>query len=252
MTEEKGLAVLEKRAVTPEIWHMIVDMAPVMWSSRLFGVSSKESAAAIMLKGFEMGIPLTASFELIHVVQGKPSLSPRGAMALLLNAPEIKKIDVRRMTDDKGGYVGHECTMERSNGFSYTVRFTLQDAGRAGLIKQDSGWQNYPENMCQWRAIGFCADVVAPDITAGLTGLMKMPERFGVALTQDGDVIDGTSVSFAAVSEPETPTMAKTPAPTLDDLVNQYGAEAILVANEGRVPATDDEVAAVAAKLVAK
>lgn len=38
---------------------------------------------------------------------------------------------------------------------------------------------------------------------------------------------------------------------TLDDLLAMYDAEAVLVANEGRIPATDDEVAAVAQKLAA-
>jgi hypothetical protein len=38
---------------------------------------------------------------------------------------------------------------------------------------------------------------------------------------------------------------------TLDGLVAKYGAEAILVANEGRIPSTDDDLTRVAAKLAA-
>ena len=243
--QETNLAIVPQREITPALWQMISEMAPVMYKSRLFGVSSVEAATAIMLKGYELGLSITASFELVQVVQGKPGLSPRGAMALLHNSPKIKKIVVTRMTNGGGQYYGHKCYMQRDNGFEYEVQFGLNDAQRAGIIKPGSAWENYPENMCLWRAVGFCADVVAPDITAGMTSIMKMPEQFGVALSSEGDIID-------AAPQPET---SLTPAPvmnvviSLTDLVDKYGAEAVLVANEGRIPGTDDELAAVAKKL---
>lgn len=239
-----------QRELTPQIWTMINQMAPVMWKSRLFGVTGEEAAAAIMLKGYELGLSITASFELIQVVLGKPSLSPRGAMALLLNSPKIKVIKVTRLTDPAGKYVGHECFMARDNDFEYTVRWTMEDAKRAGLVKPDSGWASYPENMCQWRAIGFCADMVAPDVVAGMTAFMKMPEQFGLALTNKGDIID-----MKVNQDPPTPVQANpettvaAPTITLDDLCTIFGAEAVLVANEGIIPMNDEQVATVAMKL---
>src|SRR3990167_3398040 len=74
------------RELTPAIWHMIEIMSPVMHKAHLFGVTSPEQAAAIMLKGYELGLSVTASFEFVQVIQGKPSLSPRGAMAILLSS----------------------------------------------------------------------------------------------------------------------------------------------------------------------
>jgi hypothetical protein len=250
MSESNALALTSNRELTPAIWNMIRDMAPMMHQSRLFGVSSTEQAAAIMLKGFELGLSITASFELVQVVQGKPALSPRGAMALLHNSPLIKEIKITRLANG-GTFEGYECFMSRSNGFAYTGKWTMAQAIKAGLVKPDSGWANYPENMCMWRAIGFTADVVAPDITAGLTGLMKMPEKYGVALTAEGDVIPGSFVSAPAetapVESPKAPTQA---AITLDDLCNMFGGEAILKANEGKIPSTDEEVQALASKMM--
>jgi len=49
-------------ALTPDVWHMIDQIAPAMYRSRLFRVSAPEQAAAIMLKGYELGLSLTASF----------------------------------------------------------------------------------------------------------------------------------------------------------------------------------------------
>jgi hypothetical protein len=220
------------RELTPGIWQMIEKMAPVMHRAHLFGVTSPDQAAAIMLKGYELGLSMTASFELVQVIQGKPALSPRGAMAILLSSPLQNGIRIVRL-EDKGKFVGYECYMERTNGFGHTARFTMQDAQIAGLIKPDSGWQKYPENMCLWRAIGFAADVVFPDVTAGMTTLMKAPEMYGVALTEGGDVIDATNVP---VVDP------------LQALIDQYTAEKIY-AVYGSIPETPEQIAEAREKL---
>lgn len=230
MSDEKlAIIPMRQRELTPQIWQMISQMAPVMWKSRLFGVVSQDAAAAIMLKGYELGLSITASFEFIHVIQGKPGLSPRGALALLHSHPDIEKVEIKRLTKEDGSYLGHSCTIKRKNGFEYTAQFTLEDAKRAGLVKPDSGWIKYPEQMCMWRAVGFAADVAAPDITAGMTTVMKMPEELGVAITDTGEVIDVQAV-------PAKPQI------TLDQLLEQFDAESIMTANGGKIPATQEEV----------
>lgn len=238
MDQDTAIVLSSNRELTPAIWQMISQMAPVMHKSRLFGVSSEEQAAAIMLKGYELGMSITASFELIQVIQGKPGLSPRGALALLHNSPEIEAIKITRLAPG-GIFQGYQCYMKRKTGFEYTAQWTMDDAKRAGLVKPDSGWANYPENMCLWRAVGFCADMVAPDITAGLTGIMKAPEAYGVALTTDGDVIDAIPVETTV-----QPAMV-----TLDDLLGIFDPSSIMAANNGKIPGTDDEVQAVAKTL---
>jgi hypothetical protein len=230
-----ALVPVEPRTLTPDVWHMIGEIAPVMHAARMFGVSSKEQAAAIMLKGYELGFGLTASFEFIKSILGKPELIPRGALAILHDHPTIERMEVRRLVDQHGVYVGHECYIKRKSGFEYTARFTLQDAQRASLIKSGSGWESYPENMCMWRAVGFCADVAAPDLTAGATLLLKAPERYGVTLTAEGDVVEGEIVQ----------------GPNLAVLVDRYGAEKVMAANGGRIPETEAEVQAAAKALEA-
>ena len=216
---------------------MIWEMAPRMHKAHLFGVVSPEQAYAIMIKGFDCGFSVTASFDFVQVISGKPSVNPRGALAMLLSNPLVDTIDIKRIADDKGKFIGYECFMKRkNNGLSFTGRFTLDDANRAGLVKADSGWAKYPENMCMWRAIGFAADVVFPDVTAGMTTLMKAPEMYGVALTEGGDVIEAQSVTVASVNP-------------LNELLEQFPADAIMQANNGNIPQTADEIATVRAKL---
>ena len=241
IVHEKGALVpLLERELTPSIWNMIGSMAPVMWKSRLFGVASVEAATAIMLKGYEMGMSMTASFEFIQVIDSKPTLSPRGALALLMRSKDLDKLIIQPLKDDQGKYFGHSCYMKRQN-IEYTAQFTMDDAKRAGLIRPNSAWEKYPENMCMWRAVGFCADVVAPDILSGMTTFLKAPENF------EENVVEGFIEQDTQYTAPIP--VNNGPKVSLTDLCNQYGAEAVMIANEGKIPGTDEEVFAVASKL---
>jgi len=225
------------RELTPGVEKMIWEMSPRMYKAHLFGVTSPEQAYAIMIKGFDCGFSITASFDFVQVIQGKPSVNPRGALALLLSNPLCDEISIKKITTDKNVFLGYECFMKRkNNGHSFTGRFTLEDATRAGLVKPDSGWMKYPENMCLWRAVGFAADVVFPDVTAGMTTLMKAPEMYGVSLTEAGDVIDATPVVVPSLDP-------------LNELLTQYSADAIMFANDGKIPQTPEEIEMVKAKL---
>lgn len=236
-----SIAVRNEMTVTQ--WELINQMAPAAHTSRLFGVTSAAAAAMIMAKGAELGLPLTASFDLIHIIDGKPGLSPRGALAILHQSPEIARVEVNRLTDDKGKYIGHECTVERRSGFTYTARFTLDDANRAGLVKPGSGWAKYPENMCLWRAVGFAADVAAPDIIGG----MKTADQYGAELDTRGDVVIGQWTEPGDLVEPDETAEA---AMAAQALVTEYGADAVLAANGGAIPATMEEVDAVRYSLI--
>lgn len=215
------------KPLTPSTWEMISSIAPAMHQSRLFGVTSAEQAMAIMLKGYELGLSLTASFEFIQQIQGRPALSPRGALALILQCPELENLKI----EDKANAC--TVTMKRRGGFEYTSTFTLDDAQKAGLVKDDSGWKKYPANMLRWRAIGFCADVVFPDVIGG----MKRADELGADITPDGDVING---SFE-VRDTEPQDVI-----TLEQLVAQYSADKVMEAAGGSIPTSQEEVELVA------
>lgn len=246
---------LAVRELTPNVIDMAMKLAPTFKDSRLFGVATEAQAAAICLKGYELGLSLTASFDLIHVIDSKPAISPRGALALILNSPLLENLEIKDENDANGVPYACMVTMKRKNGFSYAARFTMDDAKRANLIKAGSGWEKYPANMLKWRAVGFAADVVFPDVLGGL----KRTDELGADLDMSGNVVDATwtpvtsspTAPAAIVIEPE-PAVAvvnNTARPSLQDLVSQFGPEAVMQANGGRIPASDEEVAAVAAVL---
>jgi len=186
VTEQRELVL--RQELTPTTWEMITSVAPAMHASELFGVKTPAQAMAIMLKGYELGLSLSASFEFIHVVEGKPGLNPRGALALINGNPELAGLKIEDLSDADGHPSSCRVWMKRRNGFEYTVEFSIADAKRAGLVKDRSGWAKYPANMLRWRAVGFCADVVFPDVLGG----MKRTDELGGDLTPEGDTIEGS------------------------------------------------------------
>lgn len=233
--------IVKHQPLTPDVWRMIQDVAPFAKDSRLFGVATAPQAIMIMAKGHELGLPLTTSFEYIHVIQDKPTLSPRGALAIIMGSPVCAGVKIDEQRDNKGNPTACSVTMKRVNGVEYTATFTMEDAKRADLVKAGGGWEKYPANMLKWRAVGYAADVVFPDVIGG----MKRADEFDAAITPDGDVIATTWTV-----EPKQPQ--KPAAPTLQQLMEKYPAEKILEANNNAIPSTADEIAAVIEKLEAE
>jgi len=181
---------------TGDTWATIKAIAPVAQASRMFGVTI-EQASIVMLKGHELGLGLAGAFEFIHVIDGKPSISPKGALALIQRSGELAGLEIHDLTDGKGTPTRCKVTMKRKNGFEYTVEYSMADAQRAGVVKDKSAWEKYPANMLRWRAVGYCADVVFPDV---LGGLMR-PEELGAEVNAEGAPIE--AVSWHVVEDPK-------------------------------------------------
>ena len=241
-----GKELVVRQQLTPAVWQMISQVAPAMHAARFFGVSNPEQAMAIMLKGYELGLPLAASFEFIQVVEKRPVLSPRGMLGIIQRHPEYEKITITDNVDDKGDPESCTVYMKRQNGFEHTVTFSMKDAERAGLIKPKGAWTTYPANMLRWRAVGFCADVVFSDVTGGL----KRADEMGADISPEGDVVEGEWADVLSEDAHSQQAIESGSSVTsLDDLIEKYGADAIMAVNESKIPSTDEEVAAVEAKL---
>lgn len=246
MNETSLGLTLQPKEITVNTVETAKNMGELAFRSGIFKAPSAAGAAMIMLKGYELGFPMTAAAEFIQVIEGTVGLTPRGALAIIHNHPDvIRSVSFEDLERD-GKYYGCECTIVRiKNGkdFTYTKRFTLEDAQKAQLIKPNSGWDKYPAQMCQWRALGFAADIACPDLLAGLTGIMKMPE---IMNSQEAAAFSDTELSSEPVAEiiqPDGPQI------TLSDLLAKYGAEKILKVNNGSMPRTNAECAEIAEKI---
>lgn len=235
-------------------WEQIKDIGMTVHQARTFGVHTGQEAAIKMLTAYEHGIPLTSALSAVYVIDNKPALAPKLMWAKVVGHPDFEGYEEKRLEDAKGNFGGWEITLKRRGWPKISRRFSLADAQRIivnvqgkRLIDKDN-WQNYPEPTCYWRAMGLVIDAVFPDVAQGL----YRANELGAGVTPEGDVIEGSWQSVAenthvvATGPVETVKADEQPQVNLDDLLTQYGPEAIMAANNGMIPATDQEVAQVA------
>ena len=151
----------------------------------------KDVALALVkiVAGQERGIPPMQAMTGVHVIKGVPVLSAGliGALVkrsgrynyrLATSTADVCRIDWY----EKGEHVG-------------SSEFTLDQAKKAGLIRQDSGWQSYPEDMLYARALTRGARRFCPDV-------------FGGVVYAEGEDIPDPS---EPIQEPTTPPLPPIP-----------------------------------------
>lgn len=163
-------------------------------------IQSPEAAAAIILKGREIGMPIMESFSMINVIQGKPTISPQGMIALARRTRELEDLQI---VDD-----GETCTVtvKRRGQSPFASSFSVQDARAMQLANKDN-WQKQPKVMRQWRAIAANFRITFPDVIGG----MYTPEELGASVNDEGEVIESVAVEI-------TPAPSVDPVPSMDYL----------------------------------
>lgn len=98
------------------------------------------------------------------------------------------------------------------------VEFTIQNAKRAGLIREKSGWVKNPDAMLRARVISKGVRMLCPEASRGLVSAeelgdfepkQKMPERN----VFDGDTVEGENVLPSSPAKPVTKTEATSSQP---------------------------------------
>ena len=214
-----------------------------------------EQATLAMLKGYELGLGLIASLDLIYVIQTRrglrPALSTQGINALIQRSGVLCEFKVEDTADDKGP-VGCTVRMTRADsGFTYEVSFTLKDAERAELLSKDN-WKKWPAEMLRARAISTCGRIVCPDVLAGL----YLADELGAVTDAQGIPVDAIVVEGTYEHRPPETSGAPGSTPPersqplkLSDLVGKYGPDVVWAASGGKLPSTQAEIDEVAKKL---
>lgn len=158
-------------------------------------IKKPEQAVVIALKGKELGLETMASFELINVILGKPSLSPKGMSSLMRKGGVRTKTikDFEPILDEKGAKVDYITTIRfYRDGIEEDVSYTYRDAERLGLTNKDN-WKKQPAVMQYWRCYSKGANRVAPDLINGLYTTEELasftPNAPQIEITEDGDAI---------------------------------------------------------------
>jgi len=119
----------------------------------------------ILQMGAEFGLKPLQAINMINVIQGKPSVSSQGMIALIRQRypAAIIKIEL----DDAN--IVAKCTMGRcqEDTATYTSTWDMKRATKMELAHRPQ-YKKQPLNMLKWRAVSDAARTVFPDVISGL------------------------------------------------------------------------------------
>ncbi|QRX93395.1 hypothetical protein [Streptomyces noursei] len=115
----------------------------------------------------------------VHVIEGKPSASSALISALVRRAGHRLRI--------KGDATSAVAQIIRADDpdWTFEVRFTIEDARRAGLLGKDV-WKKYPAAMLKARALSAVARDACEE---ALFGIHYTPEELGAVVDQEGNPV---------------------------------------------------------------
>lgn len=167
--EDLQATIPKQHTIDADTIFMIQLMAPSFYLSRLYPtIASEHQAIALMLKAAGLGIPPTSAFDFFDIIEGKPTLKPVGAMALI---HQSGRVDIE-IENDNDKWCRVKMT-RRDNGNSHEVIYTIEEAIASNLVKDASSkpnaaWNRFRRDMLRNRAIGRCARIACPDIIGGM------------------------------------------------------------------------------------
>src|SRR5579864_2563689 len=140
-------------------------------------VNTEEKVLAILIKGYELGLPPMEALVGIGVIEGKPAVSPQLMIALINRSGQLKDLVI------EGDDTKCAVTMTRRGRKPHTETFTIDDARRMKSKDGDGNvisladkynWRQMPAVMLRWRAVSACARIVFPDVISGLYTVEEM------------------------------------------------------------------------------
>lgn len=184
-------------------------MAIAIVNSKLFGISTREQAIALMLVAQSEGLhPARAAIE-YNIIQNKPALKADAMMARFQKAGGTVKWG--ELSDKKVS-----ATFSHPQGGSVTIDWDMERAKQAELGGKDM-WKKYPRQMLRSRVIsegirtvfpGVISGQYAPEEVIDFTPDSKpapklVPQQEPAHDAETGEIIEGANLELAS------PVMAK-------------------------------------------
>lgn len=173
------------------------------------GVDTAEKGAMIILKAMELGVPATAAYEFIDIIEGRPRI--RGQMVGALVERSGKGTIAITETD------AQHCVAigQRPGRPSLRIECRIEDFRQLAQSKQV--WKDYPADMLRWKAIARVGRVMFADVLGGMDAALGVEDAGSYDYDTASqptvgrlDVIDGEyrpmTETGGAESEPERET----------------------------------------------
>jgi 5'-3' exonuclease len=153
-----------ERQLEPRSMAQAKELAMMMYQARLFsGYGSPQAVLSTVLAGRELGLQAIASLRSMHIVEGRHSPSADLLRALVLRSGKARYFRCTERTPDAATF-----ETQRGDEPPTTLRYTMDDAVAAGLVKDKGSWKKHPADMLVARASSKLARLVYPDVCAGL------------------------------------------------------------------------------------
>jgi hypothetical protein len=165
-------------------------MAKIGVESNFFGIKKPTEAMALMLIAQAEGKHPATVFSQYHVIQGRPALKADAMLARFQQAGG--SVQWTERTDKSCA-----ATFAHPQGGKCDIRWTLDDAKRAGLLNGKSNWNQYPRQMLSARVVSEGVRAVFP----GVLGGFYTPEEVG-----QFEPVAAAPVTYAR-PEPQTPVL---------------------------------------------
>lgn len=170
--------------LSPEYAEIMV-LGNVLQKSGYFkDVRDQAQAVTKILFGRELGISPINSMSAIHIIEGKPALSSNLLAALIKRSgrydyrvkvwnDEVCILTFRQKIGETWEEVGESS-------------FTMEDAKRARVVKDGSGWMKYPKAMLFARALSQGERTYCPDVSVCA---LYVPEELGAEVNEQNEVV---------------------------------------------------------------
>lgn len=158
-----------ERRPSPSTWTLIEKTADHIWDSGIakeMRFHHRSAVVLVLLKGWELGLPLMSSLEHVRVIHGRFSLSAECQQAIAL-----ARVPGARFTWLQDGKTGvAEVLAERPGHDAVTVKFTHEDAQKTGLAQKNPIYAAFPGNLLRAAAIRGAIKRLFPDVILGMMG----------------------------------------------------------------------------------
>jgi len=146
-------------------------LAVGLFNSRMYSrFPNAEAILAIIIRGREMGMSALTALDNFHFFDGKPAAH---AHLLIARAKQHPDCEYFQYVGGDATYAEYE-TKSRQNRTPTRLRYTIEDAKRAGMVKPNSNWEKRPAEMLRKTCGVQLARLEYPDATAGLYALEEL------------------------------------------------------------------------------
>lgn len=183
--------------------------------------------------GFELGLAPMQALQNIAVINGKPSVYGDAMMALVQASPVCDGIDEHIEGEGTSNPVA-VCIAKRKGRNPVIVRFSVEDAKRAGLWGKQGPWQAYPKRMLQMRARGFALRDAFPDVLKGLITAEEAADYLDEAKPKERDVTPAKPANpLDAIAPPAPPPIELAPViDAVQTIMKEHPVEELIASGE--------------------